>query len=211
MKKKYSLVSLSTALAVGIVSLIRLNCMLIQIYRIVLIKLLFVTFIIFCYSNSNTIVAQERDRFFVSIYPRQIFLGEVKLKQNEICLAELDQNINSGLAYRVGYFTPKSYLRTSYTSHFLPLKEGGRITSDLLFIDWAYKGFFVGLGSGRGKVRQCFNTETNFSSGATAFNLGYNYDITKFIQIGSGYLQVSFDYNSTLVIRTFFLEISYLF
>ena len=36
MKKKYSLVGLSTALAVGIVSLIRLNCMLIQIYRIVL-------------------------------------------------------------------------------------------------------------------------------------------------------------------------------
>ena len=104
MKKKYSLVSLSTALAVGIVSLIRLNCMLIQIYRIVLIKLLFVTFIIFCYSNSNTIVAQERDRFFVSIYPRQIFLGEVKLKQNEICLADaLDQKINrAGRCSQIG-------------------------------------------------------------------------------------------------------------
>ncbi len=186
-----------------------------SIQWVLLRRLLFITFVVFCCSDFHTISAQERDRFSVSIYPRQVFLGEIKLKQGETCLAETSQNINSGLAYRVGYLTPKSHLRTSYAIYSWSLGEGVTVSNELLFIDWIYKGFFVGLGSGRGRVKKCFTAAASSVSAATAFNLGYNYNITEFIQIGAGYLQSSFATwpkgNGTLVIKTFFIELSYLF
>ena len=71
------------------------------------------------------------------------------------------------------------------------------INGNLVFGDWVYKGFFVGLGYGKANF-DAKSKHTNISiagtGDVTAFNLGYDYKINENFKISGGYLIAKFGF-----------------
>ena len=111
-----------------------------------------------------------------------------------------DVDFEGGYGIKAGYNF--SQFRVYYSFYNLTYKDSAdlkdtAINGNLLFGDWVYKGFFVGLGYGKANF-DAKSSQYNISIGGTgdvtALNLGYDYPINENFKISGGYLIAKFGF-----------------
>ena len=111
-----------------------------------------------------------------------------------------DVDFEGGYGIKAGYNF--SQFRVYYSLYNLSYKDSAKYTdtaikANLVFGDWVYKGFFVGLGYGKANF-DAKSSQYNISIAGTGdvnvFNLGYDYPINKNFKISGGYFIAKFDF-----------------
>ena len=111
-----------------------------------------------------------------------------------------DVDFEGGYGIKAGYNF--SQFRVYYSNYNLSYKDSAKYTdtaikANLVFGDWVYKGFFVGLGYGKANF-DAKSSQYNISIAGTGdvnvFNLGYDYPINENFKISGGYFIAKFDF-----------------
>ena len=111
-----------------------------------------------------------------------------------------DVDFEGGYGIKAGYNF--SQFRVYYSLYNLTYKDSAKYTdtaikANLVFGDWIYKRFFVGLGYGKANF-DAKSSQYNISIAGTGdvnvFNLGYDYPINKNFKISGGYFIAKFDF-----------------
>ena len=111
-----------------------------------------------------------------------------------------DVDFEGGYGIKAGYNF--SQFRVYYSLYNLTYKDSAKYTdtaikANLVFGDWIYKGFFVGLGYGKANFEATSKNPNISIAGTgdvTAFNLGYDYKINENFKISGGYLIAKFGF-----------------
>ena len=111
-----------------------------------------------------------------------------------------DVDFEGGYGIKAGYNF--SQFRVYYSLYNLTYKDSAKykdtaIKANLVFGDWVYKGFFVGLGYGKANF-DAKSIQYNISIAGTGdvnvFNLGYDYPINENFKISGGYFIAKFNF-----------------
>ena len=171
----------------------------------------------FCLSLFSVVFAQQKEGFFIGWSQPLSGSGdlEIDITTSEVTLpAQLggtvipvttttdtpDVDFEGGYGIKAGYNF--SQFRVYYSNYNLSYKDSAKYTdtaikANLVFGDWVYKGFFVGLGYGKANF-DAKSSQYNISIAGTGdvnvFNLGYDYPINKNFKISGGYFIAKFDF-----------------
>ena len=171
----------------------------------------------FCLSFFSVVFAQQKEGFFIGWSQPLSGSGdlEVDIKTAEIQVPDgmgglfipsqatsdkPDVNFDGGYGIKAGYNF--SQFRVYYSFYNLTYKDSAdlkdtAINGNLVFGDWVYKGFFVGLGYGKANFdakSSQYNISIAGTGDVTAFNLGYDYKINENFKISGGYLIAKFGF-----------------
>ena len=171
----------------------------------------------FCLSFFSVVFAQQKEGFFIGWSQPLSGSGDLEIEStnSEVPLpAQLggyvipattttdkpDVDFEGGYGIKAGYNF--SQFKVYYSFYNLTYKDSAdlkdtAINGNLVFGDWVYKGFFVGLGYGKANF-DAKSKHTNISiagtGDVTAFNLGYDYKINENFKISGGYLIAKFGF-----------------
>ena len=185
----------------------------------------------FCLSLFSVVFAQQKEGFFIGWSQPLLGDGDLKvdIKTSEVTLPPQlggtvipattttdtpDVDFEGGYGIKAGYNF--SQFKVYYSFYNLTYKDSAdlkdtAINGNLVFGDWVYKGFFVGLGYGKANF-EATSKNTNVSitgtGDVTALNLGYEYKINKNFKINGGYLISRFGFESDKIVTEEFSSIT---
>ena len=171
----------------------------------------------FCLSLFSVVFAQQKEGFFIGWSQPLLGDGDLKvdIKTSEVTLPPQlggtvipattttdtpDVDFEGGYGIKAGY--DFSQFKVYYSFYNLTYKDSAdlkdtAINGNLLFGDWVYKGFFVGLGYGKANFdakSSQYNISIAGTGDVTALNLGYDYPINENFKISGGYLIAKFGF-----------------
>ena len=172
----------------------------------------------FCLSFFSVVFAQQKEGFFIGWSQPLSGSGDLEIESTNseyqipdgpggsttipaITVTDKpDVDFEGGYGIKAGYNF--SQFRIYYSFYNITYKDSAdlkntAINSNLIFGDWVYKGFFVGLGYGKANF-ETKSKHTNISIAGTGdvnvFNLGYDYKINENFKISGGYFIAKFGF-----------------
>ena len=186
----------------------------------------------FCLSLFSVVCAQQKEGFFIGWSQPLFGSGDLKVKITDSAfqipdgsggsttIPAMTTTVSADVDFEGVYGIKAGYnfsqFKVYYSFYNLTYKDSAdlkdiAINGNLVFGDWVYKGFFVGLGYGKANF-EAASKNTNVSitgtGDVTALNLGYEYKINKNFKINGGYLISRFGFESDKIVTEEFSSIT---